>query len=308
MKRTKVTIAKIPVRMLRNDGGGSALARVLRTRGRLDLPVLLLLFLLAPAEKDGAYTTTWRLGAYARMLGLDDPDLPHAKNAVSDALRRLQREGLIRVERTGHKQTVRLLEPGQRDATGLPIDYQGAGGTTTAGGTDQRYLPLHREFFANGWHVALSPRALLVYLVALDQDSRKNRFPGASLPTGTRHRFSTTPSELCREYGASTSSFEKAWQELRQQGLIDVLTTMVDDDRYVPHRTSQRQVVYQRLATPPTVITHQTRQTEQLEHEISNLKELRRLARAKGDTQRAAEIKQQIRKLETYLLRIQRGQ
>lgn len=168
------------------------LARMLR-----ESPVTLRMYLiLVMAATTPPHHTKIPPSDLAGMLGLPDPPVA-GKRRVSDALRRLERNGFVS----------RTLIPG-RTADTQVLSPAGTGKAWSSKTLDRPYITVPINFWAKGWLLALSEPAVAVLVVLCElTQGRKGAF-------ADRLRKQT--------YGLSDDTWTRGTKELVDHHLVEV--------------------------------------------------------------------------------------
>lgn len=143
--------------------------------------------------------------AWARVIGLDDPDGRGARR-IQDALRWLAEHHYVRVSGgRGAPPSVQLLNPYGPQTPGVKTSY-----SRPSGGTE-RWTTAPKTLWTNGWVMALSGRALAVLIVLIDHRTR-----GGVIPTLTKEQI-----------GLSSSTWTRALRELQAPPALVKITREV---------------------------------------------------------------------------------
>lgn len=180
------------------------------------------------------HSTDFKASAWARLLGLNDPQKNGAR-AISDAITALEEAGLLHVERRrGWPPVCTLLRE-----TGEGVPYVRPG---PAGPDHSLYFPVPIEFWTSGWAVTLNGPALTAFLVMLDQRG----FPRTNQP------FWISPRNRAELYDVSEDTLYDGMSTLSQLGLVRV-SRMPQQETFDPTRLRNRYTpAWERLAlTPP---------------------------------------------------------
>lgn len=236
--------------LLAQPDGPSVLGQLVggRSGSRYGLPLYLALLAAAKAPREGSYTVQMHPLGYAQMLGLrpkqpGDPRVDPVRQ-VSDTLTRLAKVGLLERlplpdgRRTGPR-AIRLLDPFKPGT-----DYQ----EPTRSG---EYIVLRRQFWETGWHVALSPRALMMLLISLREDGWKNGYPTDDQPPAGDDYWWVSPLVADTKYGLHEDTRSRGWQELVTRELLDLRRKPVHNDFESVRTRNTYRVNYPRLHTAP---------------------------------------------------------
>ncbi len=178
-----------PLKHIQQDGRGEGL--------RLRLMLSMLMFATrAPHKLHRAAP------GYARMLDMADPE-GEGSRRVNGAQRWLASQKYISRDATQQPPEITML---RCDRSGRPWVVSG-----------KRWITIPLEMWTNGWIVALSGRALAIYLVL--REVTGGRADGASVPRRRR-----------AEYGLSPDTWKRGCDELVAHGLIEVTPQLVSDD------------------------------------------------------------------------------
>lgn len=168
------------------------------TRLRLLLSVMWKAGAKAPYSVSG--TPAW----WARLIGIDDPDVEGARS-VRNALRDLQNRGLLRPTRPGTAATQSVT----------PLLEDGSGTAYTP--PERDYFRVPEVFWTQGIITRLQAPALVMLLCVLSVsqwDERTQQF----------HVVQFRPTTTKQVFGVSDSTRKRGLKELSDQGLLEDLT------------------------------------------------------------------------------------
>lgn len=197
-KRTKtVRVPQAFVRDLVRNEPATPLAQVMQGHGETRLKVLLTTLMMATAPPHAIKVRPKEL---AGMLGYREPDGAGGRR-VNNAFKSLEELNLVHRDRlAGHVPNTTVLNPdgsgGAWDDTKLEPGH---------------YVSLPIDFWKRGWIVALSGRAIALFLILREATNGRKTTGTAWIP-GTRKR----------QYVLSEDFWATAISELVEAGLLDV--------------------------------------------------------------------------------------
>lgn len=193
---------ELPIEFLRTPDGQTPLKHIQQDGRGEGLRLRLMLSMLMLATRAPHKLRPYVAPAYARMLDLADPEVEGARR-VNGAQRWLAKHKYISRDTTRQPPAMAML---RCDGSERPWSVSG-----------KRWVTVPIALWQNGWIVALSGRALAIYLVL--REVTGGRTGGASIPRRRR-----------AEYGLSPDTWRRGCAELVAHGLIEVTTELVTDD------------------------------------------------------------------------------
>ncbi len=194
--------------MLRGSRGGAVRIR------------LYLALLWQAGGGDARHSVTWPARAWAELLDLRDPDRL-GERRVRDAIRALQRQGLITTEqRPGQPSRLIVL---REDGSALPYTHPGSDAQLAKekGIFDEShlYVQLPPSFWTRGWGLVLHGPALAMLLVML-----------IVTQGGEKQGQWVSPSQARSRFGLSEDTWTRGIAELQRLGLLTVRKKPVSED------------------------------------------------------------------------------
>lgn len=193
---------QLPIAFARQPGGDTPLRHIQQDGRGEGLRLRLFLCMLMMATRSPHRLRPYVASAFARLLALPDPAKEGARR-INQAQRWLTDNKYI-----------------SRDTTCRPVEMavlhcDGSGRPWVVGGG--RWITLPIDLWSNGWLLALSGRALTLYIVLRELTGGKSA--GASVPRRRR-----------AEYGLSYDTWKRGCDELVERGLLEVTTETVTED------------------------------------------------------------------------------
>lgn len=219
---------------------------------RIDLALYLTLLLKAKQPDDsGAYSIDTRVRELAMLFGHPYAS-PKAARLARDSLHRMQ-----------NRQALTLRPIPDRGPEWLRLtlmDWDGRG----SGGNNRLYEPpktgyvtIPKELWSQGWHVALSPRALAMLLISLDMEgfhSHKSP-PDPDLDTPPNPTtFWVSPAQANTRYGLHPDTRARGWKELVEHGILIQSSRRVDSAVEAYRIRNTYRINRSRLSQPPGLL------------------------------------------------------